>query len=74
MTMGTLVQHNEIGRLQAVPKEGGLHRVQINGAFIEDVIMRNWGGQDQLVEITISVDLVQRRTESATSSGFESKP
>ena len=72
--MGTLVQHNEIGRLQSVPQQGGRHRVQINGAFLEDVVMRNWGGTDQVVEIEISINLVQRKTESATSSGYESKP
>ena len=72
--MANLVYHNEIGRMQLVPVEGGLHRVQINGEFIENIVRRNWGGQDQLVEVTISVDLVQRKTESATSSGYESKP
>ena len=72
--MGTLVQHNEIGRMQLVPVEGGLHRVQMNGEFIENIVRRNWGGQDQIVELTITAELVQRKTESATSSGYESKP
>lgn len=39
--MGTLVNHNEIGRLQLVPVEGGLHRVQMNGDFIENIVRRN---------------------------------
>ena len=72
--MGTLVSHNEIGRLQLIQVEGGLHRVQMNGEFIENIVRRNWGGVDQVVDITISIDLVQRKTESATSSGYESRP